>query len=283
MPTFSRKSLRQALGQNYIRDTIVGNTTSSWGALGSLSMMDSVVLANLDFSGQGLYAGGFLRVASGDYRVGSANVASGALVSAQAMRAAIASGADYEFASLLSAAEKDQAINDAIKRLRINQEVGVNTVDGALHYTIDGAASPHYIEDVLDVYYFSDPAGSLNRGETRLAWFDVKPTPTGTELRIAPALGASQQIILDALLALTLGAGDAATINIPDERLVLWGAEAQCWDRLSKRTPGTATQQYQQFRDNAARQYSQLAAKFKPQVARRIQFDEPVTRGSWSW
>lgn len=287
MPTFSRKSLRQNLGLNHLNDVVLGNAASFGGPL--VQVIDSLLI-NGDASGQNLNGGAYLRVASGDYRVGSFNAPSGILASAQVLKNAVPSGADYEMSNLLPATVKDRAIDDVIKRLRVRQEVGFPSVDGALFYDIDGAASPAAIinpEDILDAYYYADPTNSLNRRRQELDNWDPQMTGSGMELRIAPRLSGSFQIVMDVLITLTLGASDAATVNIPDERLVLFGAESQCWHVLTKTAPGTLRATYTENRDDAARMYSDLAAKFKRPVARNLHFDRVVGPGfpsdEWSF
>lgn len=287
-PVFSRKTLRQNLGLNHLRDVALGTITGSFGqAPGNLNIIDAA-MADLSYLGQGLYARSWLRLNTADFdiRVASFNAGSGAYFSqygaANIAATMHASGTSYERHDLLPSVEKDRAIDDAVKRLRIRREVGFPSVDGAFFYAIDGAASPAIIvnpEDVLDAYYYANPANSLNRDRRELANWNVDLTGSGMEIRIAPRLSGSYQIVLDALVTLTLGAGDAATLNIPDERLVLFGAEAQCWHLLAKTSPGTQRGSYAQSRDEAARAYSDLAAKFKRPVARDIQFDRAVGDG----
>lgn len=286
MPTFSRKSLRQNLGLNNLRDTYVGNTTVSWaGAPGSILVYD-YRLADLSLSGQNLYERSWL-FASGSsvpIRVASFNVGSGVYVSqANGFDFVVpGTGAEYERHDLVSPIEKNRAIDDVIKRTRIRREVGFPSVDGLTFYAIDSAASPAVIvnpEDVEDAYYYADPTSTLDRDRRAFAQWSVKQTATGMELRAEPKLSGSYQIVLDALVTLTLGSADTATVNIPDERLILFGAEAQCWHLLTKTAPGTVRASYAQARDEAARAYSDLAAKFKRPVARNLQFDQPVTSG----
>ena len=92
-------------------------------------------------------------------------------------------------------------------------------------------------------------------------------------MRIDPAIGGSAQLILDAITTLTLGAADTATVNVPDERLVLFGAEAECWQMVIKSAPRGTVDVYAGYRDAAARQYAALAKNFKTPVDRPLRID----------
>jgi hypothetical protein len=276
VPTFSRKSLRQNLGLNHLHDTYVGTTTATGPAI-----VDQFT-ADTSLTNQSLFERAWLKHNSMELRVASFNIGSGAHVTGMVLGTLVLSGAEYERHDLLRPSEKDRAIDDAVKRLRIRQEVGLPSVDGGILYDIDTAASPASIvspEDVLDAYYYANPTNSLDRDRRAFAQWAVVQTGSGMELRAEPKLSGSYQIVLDALITLTLGSADTATINIPDERLVLFGAEAQCWHLLAKTAPGTVRASYAQSRDEAARAYSDLAAKFKRPVARSLQFEQPVTDG----
>jgi hypothetical protein len=279
MPTFSRQQLRRTLGQSHVRDTYVGSVTGSTGLANfSLNILDAVV-ADLRLSGQNRYVGAWLfhTGPAGEIRVASFNCGSGAYVAAQNSNFAgnYPSGMEYERHEMLSPTDKNRAIDDAVKRLRVRREVALPTVEGLTTYTLDGAASPHTILEVLDAYYFADPASSLDRDHREVITARPVTTATGWELRIDRGLAASQQLVLDAVLALTLGAADTATVNIPDERLVLYGAEAKCWDLVARQAPRAAADEYRKLRDEAARAYAQLAARFKVPVDRPVGFEEP--------
>lgn len=266
----------------------MGTTTQSvdQSSAPPYSVVDAA-LADLSLTNQGRYAGAWLYAAGNEGRIASYNVGSGAYVVFQRNFGApyaqgIPSGSEYERHEMVSPSDKNRALDDVIKRTRIRREVGFPSVDGVTFLSIDAAASPAVIvnpEDVQDVYYYANPTNSLDRDRRAFAQWDVQQTATGMELRFHPALSGSYQIALDALVTLTLAASDAATINIPDERLILFGAEAQCWNLLAKSAPGTVRASYAQSRDEAARAYSDLAAKFKRPVARNLQFDQPVTDG----
>lgn len=275
MPIVSRKSLRRSLALTWMHDGLVSTVTGSVGQTASLSHVIDVTQANPDFAGQALYQRSWFKVNGMELRVGSFNVGSGAYVTGQLAATTIASGNEYERHDVLSPSDKDRAVDDAIGRVRVNREVGIPSVDGLTAYPLDGAASPNLVETVLDCYVFTNPSGSLDRGKAALDSWQVVSTATGTELRVSPAMGASMQIVLDAILALSLGAADTATINIPDERWVLAGAAAKAWDLVLQRAPGQNRGQYEQNRNEAARLYSRLSPRFQPQIDRAITLDDP--------
>lgn len=274
MPTFSRKTLRQDLGTNYLRDTVLGNTSQSLNNGVAFAVLDSFQ-ANADYSGQGLYQNAYIRVASGDYLVGSFNAPSGAFVSAQLTVAAIASGSDYELSQRLSAVEKNRTIDNTLLETPIHQEVALSSTQDLQVYSIEGVASPHYVSDVLDVYYFSNPTGTLNRSLRRFDDVRLVTTATGREVRVKPAIAGSQQIVLDAILTLTLGSGDGATVNIPSEDWILAGAAARCYDFLIQTAPGQNVGELRNRRAEWAAKRSRLSATYAPLIARKLRFEDP--------
>jgi hypothetical protein len=273
MPLFSRVQLRRLLGQNHLRDTYVGSTTASWAQVSySVNLIDSTT-ADLAASGQGRHAGAWLRVPSANLtvRVASFNVASGAFVAqgnAVGPGGAVAttpSGMAFEVHNAVAPADKDRAIDEAVKRLRSRREVAIDAVDGLADYPL-----PDAVEQVLDVYAFASPAATLSRVKTPVRAFAVVGTETGSEVRIDPVLGGGEQLVLDAVVRATLGAADGATIDVPDERLVLLHAEAECWGLLAKDAPRGTADEYLSFQDRATRQYAALARQFKPPVDRPL-------------
>lgn len=242
MPTFQRKQLRTDLGIKRLNDTIVGTTIWSIGAGATVYIIDPV-LPNGAQSGEQIYTRAFLRVASVDYRVASFNYPSGAAVTGQVAINAIVSGMDYEIHQKVAPADKDRCIDEAIAKFRVRQEVGFPSIDGQRFYSLsDAVASPNTILEVLNVWYYANPASTQNRDQR--FWPErpvVALTATGRELRIPSALTWSQQIVLDCLLQVTLGASDAATVNIPlipNDNAILDGAAAQAYDLLIQKTPG---------------------------------------------
>src|SRR3990172_1927509 len=119
MPVISRRTLRQRLGQEILRDTVVGQTSGSWGTqAGSLNIIDSS-LADPTASGESLYHRHYLRLLGSigllqDLRVGTFNAGSGAFLAAITAATTIISGMPFEVHALVSPAEKDRAIDGAI-------------------------------------------------------------------------------------------------------------------------------------------------------------------------
>ena len=274
MPTFNRKGLRQRVGVVRLRECLLG-TTQMAVSVGSFVQVMDPFLADLGLSGQSKYVGQKLRVASVDYRVASFNFQSGALFCQQAAQYAILSGADFEMHARVTAHELDLCLDEVLKGVRIQQEVGIPTIDGAMFYTIDGAASPNLIVDVGNVYFFGSPNGSLDRKRGDVVNFNLVATATGRELRLGSGLGGSQQIVLDALLEMTLLADDAATINLQHQDWVLWGAAAEAYNLAIQNAPGQDSTLMEKRRAEAARMFTKLSAKRQQTLARRMQFDAP--------
>ncbi len=271
MPTFQRKQLRQSLGLNYLRDTVVGRCTNTLAAGGSFHVIDTT-RADLSLSGQSLYGGADLRVVGmGDFRIATFNTGTGAYQTLQTSGTALVYSAEYEVSRLVPAADKDRAIDFILAGLPVRREVPLNTEVGRKYYSV-----PSEIDKVLDVYYFADATNSLDRGKARFAWYDVVETPTGSELRIEPALGASYQIVFDAITRMTLGAAEEATINLPSEQWVLFGAEAHCWELLSKGKPAKETTAYRETAARAAGAFRRITANRVPHVSKDIQLPDAV-------
>jgi hypothetical protein len=271
VPVYSRKVLRRSLGQNGLRDTYVGTTTLSLGANAAVAVMDRV-LADAFFSSS-KYQRAWVLVASVQYRTASYNFQSGSVMSGQLAVNAIASGMDFELHEILPPDDKDRCIDDVVGRIRVRREVGFPSRDGLEFYALDGVASPHTVKEVLNAYYFANPTNSLNRDRRDFVSKVPVQTATGLELRISPPVPSGYQIAIDAILTLSLGSGDAATVDIPDEKIVQWGARAKAYDLLMRQTPGQQSDTYKQDRQDAAREFSRLAALNKAQVSRTLQFD----------
>lgn len=286
MPIFQRKTLRRTLGIELIRDTVVGTTSLQVAVLQqSLAVMDAQ-FADTSLSGQSLYVGAWLRVGSvpeyRDYRVASFNHASGAFLTSQRNLTgqAAPSASEFEIATLISPSHKNDALNRALRRVRYRREVTIPTVEGAYFYTIEGAASPNVItdpvRDILDVKYFADPTNSLSRDEQRLSHWEIVNTATAWELRIAPALAASQMLVLDSVVTPTLGSSDEATLNLPDVLdYVLAGAEVECWHYLVKHGPAQNREYFKDQRKEAAGRFSTVSARNRGVVTRKIELDDP--------
>jgi hypothetical protein len=130
--------------------------------------------------------------------------------------------------------------------------------------------------DILDVRYLADPSNTLNPGERQIDWFRVDATGSEwQELRISPALRANQVLILDTLQGARLGEHDLAVVDIPSADLVLAGAAARCLWLMEQQSPGQERGVYAERRKEAAKLYTQLAARYKPAVTRRVMLDEP--------
>jgi len=275
MPTFSRRALRQRLGQRYLRDTIVGQTTGSWSTTaGSFNIVDARQ-ADPTASGEQMHFRHWLRLLGSagliqDLRVGSFNTGSGAFVGAQTLATTIVSGMPFEIHALLSPAEKDEALDAVIEDVRVREEVAIWATPQAKTYSLGDE-----IANVVEVGYLSDPTSSLHRGGGAMPWWKLARTGSGHELRVSSPLLASQQLVVDALLSVSLGAGDLATVRLPDEEWVLTGAAARCFWLLEQRAPGQEAAAYRERRQEMAREFTRLSARFGPVVAKRIQLDEP--------
>ncbi len=210
----------------------------------------------------------WIRVGSADYHVASINFGySAALVTQQLTINAIPSGADWEVHNRLSATDLDACIDQTVSRFRVLQEVGIPSVDGALIYTMDAAASPNTIDLVTDFYYYTNPSGSTSRGQQY--WKQtptIVVTATGRELRIPAALSWSQQLIMLCTLQMTLGADDAATVNIPyipDDEAVLDSAAAYAYHTLINRSPGQEVGLFQQRRKEHAMEFTRRMSQIQ--------------------
>lgn len=230
--------------------------------------MDSAQ-ANPDFSGNGLYRRAWFRVNGMTLRVASFNVASGALITQSSTPTGVPSGSQYETWEILSPEDLDRCLDWTVRRMRDRREVAIPTVDGDTTYALDGAASPNYVAEVMGGYYFAAPDGTLGRDRRPLTNVVPVTTASGTrEARISPALGQSQQLVLDCILVLSLPAADAATINIPDEEWLLAGAAAKAFDLLIQRSPGQEADTYKERRLEHAREFTRLSGRYQPEVER---------------
>lgn len=274
MPIYTRRSLRRRLGQVVLADTLIGTTSLSLGVGSAFVLRDVAALANPDWSGRTEYRDAYVRVGTVDYRIGSANFPSGDLASGQTARAAVSAGAEFELSRKLGAPAKDRHLDHALTKVRVRQEVGLPLTDGASHYALDSAASPHRITQVLDVYAFADPSHSLHRAQRHTLGHRVVSTATGRELRVDGLLLGSGQLVVDALLALTLGPGEDATLNLPDDEGLLALAAGWCFEELARGKPGKEAEVY---RAEAQRFFRLWTRSPKPRVARPgAAFDEVV-------
>lgn len=280
MPSFSRKSLRQALAYQ-MNDLVLGTITHSWTNVGGDIRFYDWTKSDTSLSGSDPYAGAYINLTGsllrngGDCRVASfveAGFPNTYFLSVQyAGPTSPPSGHEYEVHSLMKSYLKDLALDDAIKRTRVAREVSVPSVDGAHFYDLDTALSGMRVVRVMDAWAYTNPNGSLDRGKAGLINWEVAATGSGLEMRIEPSLGASQSLVLNAVLEMTLPMNDLATVDVPDERMILYAAEVYAWNLLSKQSPGSQVQAYIAHRDTAARELSRLAALYKSSVARSIQ------------
>ena len=258
MPVVSRARLRQQVGLTKMRDTYVGTVTASYGAVGSVTIIDGAV-ANLAFSGEGLYVRTWLKVNGMELRVASFNAGSGAYVTLQTAATVVPSGAPYERHEKLSPTEKDRAIDGLISHIWTRQEVPINVVDGRLDFSIGTGFH------VFGAYQFANPAGSGTR-DPRVVPIaaQIVTTATGRELRLQAGslLGSGQQLILDAQVRATLGAADAATVNIPDEDWVLNGIAARCYQTLIADSPSQEGGKYADLARAYAQEFRRLSSRF---------------------
>ncbi len=272
-----RKTIRRDLGLRRIGSFLVSSTAVQGSINLGLVVIDPAQ-ANSDLANQNVWQGAYLRAGSADYRVGSFNTGSGAFLSAQVVRSTIPSGGDFEVSQKISSADMDRYIDETIALMRKRQDVAFPTVEGQTrYYNINTVASPHAIISVLNAYYYADPSSTTNPQRHDFTQEQVVFTATGMELRLpgGQGLGASMQIVLDAMLQMTLGASDDATVNLIDEETILWGAAARVYDHLMQDSPGQEFKNYQALNQRAVLQYNRLAASSIPQVDHKIGFDSP--------
>ena len=274
MPVLSRGQLRRKLGQSYLQAATFGTTQIAVGAASTVCVMDPY-RANPDYTNQNLYVRSHLRVASLDYRVGSYNTGSGAFVSAQLLQQAVASGADFEIYDRWTASELDRCIDQVIDEIRVNREVTFPGTYNANFYALAGVASPNTITDFNDVYYYMAADSTTNRQRGSFTNVNLMNTATGVEMRTERLLVGSAVIAIDAVLALSLGSADTATINVPDEAWILWGASARAWHLLAQRTPGQDDKYILERRAEAARAFSAKSAINQVYVSRRVSLQTP--------
>lgn len=277
MPIVSRSRLRQMVGQSKLRDTYVGTTVYSPNPItGTVVTLMDPRLVNTALSGQAIGQGWTFRLTGVqiDYQVASYNVASGALISGQLAATTVGSGSTFEVSRKVRGEDKDRAIDGIVARLWSRQELPLDT-NGALQYSIGRDFK------VFDAYYFVSPTGTVSRDQHNLplGW-NIAVTGSGRELRLpaGTALGASQQIILDAQVRATLGAADTATVNIPDEDWVLNGVAARCYQTLWSDAPGKEAGKYKDLAQAYGLEFVKKIGKYRDRIDSgwRGAFDEWV-------
>lgn len=274
MPVINRRDLRQRLGREWIHDTVVFNTSGSWGLQTGSMTMHAADLADPTASGENMYERHWMRLIATvgdnqDLRIGSFNTGSGAFIQAVTLVSTSVSGRTVEVHSMLSPVDKDRALNSVIRDVRVLREHPIWAIDNGHVYSLGDD-----IYQIHDVRYLSDPSDSLNLGEHKLRWWKYEVTATGNQLRIDPSLPASYQLILKALVAVSLGAGELATVNLPSEDMILWGAAARCYWMIEQSSPGQETAIYKARRAEAAKEYTRLAMRFQPYRHQRPMLDE---------
>lgn len=273
MPVFTRKSLRQRLGQLNLHDTYVGTNTTAMAAGGASAFFIDTTLANAAFSGESQYMRAWARHNGQTYRASSFNFPSGAFITNQTTVAGVQSGWEWELHELISPEDKNLAIDWAINRVWVRREVAFNSVDGLTHYSVG-----YEFGQVFNAYVWTNPTGSGDRGKGLFppSHLQVELTASGREVRLFSAITGSQQIVIDAEVRATLGASDLDTVNVPNEQMVLYAAEAQAWEMIAKRAPAQDRRAYLQNAQRAAAAYSRLSQRFAPQRDSAPRFRNPV-------
>jgi hypothetical protein len=210
-----------------------------------------------------------------DVRIFTFNPSTGGFLAQQTQATTVMSGMPFEVHALMSPSEKDGVIDFVIRDLRYAQEIPLWSVPNSHIYSL----GPEIL-DITNVRYYTDPTGSLSRSlsdaEGLVSWFGFYTTASGQELRIRPSLAASYQLILDAVLAPSLGAGDLATLHLPSEDWVLQGVAARCFWLLEQRSASTEQSKHKSYRREMANGFTALSRRFQPATTRRIQTEEQM-------
>jgi hypothetical protein len=225
-------------------------------------------------SGEQLYQRHWLRLLGSagliqDLRVASFNTGSGAFLGAQTLATTVFSGMPFEVHALLAPDDKDRCLDAVIRDLRVRQELPIWANANSHVYSL----GPEVLY-VLDVRYYTQPTDSLNLGEHQCPWWKVTPTATGHYLSVQPSLLPSQQLVVDAVLGLSLGAGDLATVNLPSDEWALSGAAARCYWLLGQQAPAQNAGDYKERRMEAAREYTRQSQRHQPAILQKPQLDE---------
>lgn len=291
MPVFTRKQFRRDLAHLFTHDMpVIRQTTLGTQPNGGPAQVMSVYAADTNLSGQNMFQNAWIAVEAStantdmagtlyQYTIGSFNTGSGAFISGMSSIDNIGNAAIFEIHTRISPSDKDAVVDDTILRTRIRQEVPLPTVDGALFYTIDGAASPYLIDRIMDVHISADPSDSLNTDIRHITDWQVVQTGSGNLLRLVYAVQGSQQLLVDAILVPTLSGGELATINLPSERWILVGAAARCYDLLIQDAPATQVQMLMQRRQEMAQEFSRLCARYQPSYDAPVRLHD-VVRGA---
>ena len=181
------------------------------------------------------------------------------------------------------------AIDMTVGRFRQRQEIAITANDGQVLYQIDNAASGSSVERVLNAYYYANPTVSpagMDMQKRYFQWWGDGHTASGTYcLTVAPPIASGNQIIVDGIISMTLGAAETATINLPHPEWLYVGACMHAYNLLIQQAPGQASGELLQRRAEWARQWREVASKLNPTIDRSMQgiFDEnPRNRGQLS-
>jgi hypothetical protein len=285
IPQYSRKTLRQNLVLSFLdTKSYIGNTALSLGAGATAAFMDSYQ-ANPAHSGRTEFIDAWLyQPDTGQtFRTASFNAASGAYITMQMTATAIAAGAQFEVHQGLSPQDLNRCMDRAINRMRFRQELVITAVDGGTYYQIDGAASPASVQRVLDVHYNATPQATDNRDQRYFAWWGTRTTASGTfELDIRPPVASGNQIVIDAIIDMTLGGSEGALVNVPHDEWVYAGAALHAYNLLIQRAPGQADASLVKRRSEYAMWWRDTSGKYMPMITRTMAgaFDEdPINRG----
>jgi hypothetical protein len=274
MPNYTRRTLRQTLGTRYLSDTRVATTTASRGTAAGTEFVDRV-LADPTLSGQQLYDRATILYGANAFRVATYHVGTGVLLSLQQPYANVASGDEYELHQMVSITNKHEALAWALGEMPVRREIAVPSVDGLAHYTLPDVAGSVTILDVLDSSYWADAASTTNRNRGRFDAWEVARTYSGAEIRISPVLGASAQLVVEALIVQTLPADDSGVVAVSDLDTLLWGATAHAYWLLQQDSPGQETGLYERKRQHALRTFNGRLATRRPAIAMKVQLLEP--------
>lgn len=288
MPTYNRKKLFQTTAWLFDPKTWIGTTAGSVGPTGTAFFIDQRK-ANPAFSGERLYDRAWVwhHNTQFAYQVASFNTASGAFISVQtAYGGAIGSGDDFTVVPRLSPYDLNRAIDMTVARFRQRQEVAIDAQEGVVQYQLDSAASGTSVERVLNAYYYANPTATpagADKDKRYFEWWGDGKTASGTyALTVAPPVASGNQIIIDGIVSMTLGAAETATINLPHPEWLYVGAVMHAYNALIQQSPGQAAGELLQRRAEWARQWREVAAKMNPTIDRSMQgiFDEnPVNKG----
>jgi hypothetical protein len=267
VPVVQRKQLRQALGRSYLRDTTVSTLTMTGAAItATVYIIDSTVRDPLLFDDT-MYQRAWIKTHGFQFRIASFNCYSGAFIGAILYATTVASGAEYEMHTLIPPDEKDRAIDDAVKMMKFRQEVPVAGVANMQVYAI-----PDNVVEIYGVSYADSNASA--RSYSDFASWGTAMTGSGREIRVDPAITASQNLVIDALIEPTLGSADTATMWLPSDDWILSGAAVRAYWMLEAKAPGQQGATYRVRRQELTRRFNSLQHYYRPQVNQPIRMED---------